>query len=108
MFDHIFEGMRLSQLSKHIYNSLELVRSALGLNGCGNPVVRADLIFFLLACSQRQNQYKRRKNKVLDDYNCALCASQVEETLLHLFFWVCFQSTMQGMVKNSVEYSSYS
>jgi hypothetical protein len=28
----------------------------------------------------------RRKNMYLDDYNCAICNSNVEETCMHLFF----------------------
>ena len=44
--------------------------------------------FFWLLLKNRLNTRNllRRKNMYLDDYNCAICNSNVEETCMHLFF----------------------
>jgi len=35
----------------------------------------------------------RRKNKALEDYNCAICNRGTEETIFHLFFEFPFRSS---------------
>jgi hypothetical protein len=44
--------------------------------------------FFWLLLKDRLNTRNllRRKNKVLEDYNCAISNSGTEETCMHLFF----------------------
>lgn len=48
--------------------------------------------FFWLLLRDRLNTRNilRRKRRVLDDYSCALCSSNSEETLVHLFFTCSF------------------
>jgi hypothetical protein len=45
-------------------------------------------VFFWLLLKDRLStrELLRRKNMVLEEYNCVLCHSAPEETLLHLFF----------------------
>lgn len=48
--------------------------------------------FFWLLLRDRLNTRNilRRKRKILDDYNCPLCAANTEETFFHLFFQCSF------------------
>jgi len=43
-------------------------------------------VWWLLRDRLNTRNILRRKNRILDDYNCVLCNSCCEETLFHLFF----------------------
>jgi hypothetical protein len=53
------------------------------------------MFFFWLLLKDRLNtgNLLRRKNKALEDYNCAICNRGTEETSFHLFFECPFRSS---------------
>ena len=91
---HTF-GVLTSSLQRKMCNSLVQDRFILFFLGSENPVVRIREFFFWLLLKDRLStrELLKRKRMVLDDYNCVLSNSTLEESLIHLFLACPFSSS---------------
>lgn len=70
-------------------------------NGCGLRCVRISIKFFfglILKDRLSTRELLRRKNMVLQDYNCVLCSNAVQETLFHLLLGCPFAIQCWGLI----------